>query len=198
MAFVTAAISVSADGYAAGINLSADKPFGDGPVDQLHRWMFETPDENKEIIDELVGADAFIMGRNMFGPIRGEWDLSWEGWWGPEPPYHKPVYVLTHHARADLAMAGGTTFHFVTGGIHDALDQARAATGDGTIAIAGGAATLNQFLAAGLVDQLTLTVTAVTLGAGQRLFEGVPSLRLEQIKVRPVSLATHITYRVVR
>ncbi|MEU4423243.1 dihydrofolate reductase family protein [Actinoplanes sp. NPDC024001] len=196
MAFVHAYISMSADGYVAGPNLSADKPFGDGPVDELHRWMFDTPEENKAITEEIVDADAFIMGRNMFGPIRGEWDLSWQGWWGDEPPYHKPVFVLTHHPRADLPMAGGTTFHFVTGGIHDALERAREATGDGRIAIAGGAATLNQFLAAGLVDQLTLTIAPVTLGAGQRLFDGVPPLSLEQLKVRTASLATHITYRV--
>ncbi|WP_328472331.1 dihydrofolate reductase family protein [Actinoplanes sp. NBC_00393] len=198
MGFVNAAISVSADGYVAGPNLSADKPFGDGPTDELHRWMFDTPEENKEILDELLAADAFIMGRNMFGPIRNEWDLSWRGWWGDEPPYHKPVFVLTHHAREDLPMAGGTTFHFVTGGIHDALEQARKVPGEGRVAIAGGAATLNQYLAAGLVDQLTLTIAPVTLGAGQRLFEGVPALDLEQIKVRTASLATHITYRVVR
>jgi dihydrofolate reductase len=124
--------------------------------------------------------------------------MSWQGWWGDDPPYHKPVFVLTHHAREDLPMAGGTTFHFVTGGIHEALDQARKATGDGRIAIAGGAATVNQFLAAGLIDELTLQVVPVTIGSGQRLFEGVPPLRLEQISSRPASLVTHIRYRVVR
>ncbi|BEL03221.1 dihydrofolate reductase family protein [Actinoplanes sichuanensis] len=198
MAFVTASISVSADGFVAGVNLSAEKPFGDGPVDELHRWMFETPEENRAELDEIVAADAFIMGRNMFGPIRGEWDMSWQGWWGDEPPYHKPVFVLTHHAREDLPMAGGTTFHFVTGGIHEAFDQARKATGDGHIAIAGGAATVNQFLAAGLIDQLSLQITPVVLGAGQRLFDGVPVLKLEQIGSRSASLTTHIKYRVVR
>ena len=162
MAFVTAFLSVSADGFAAGHNQTADRPFGDGPVDQLHRWMFETPEENKEITDEIVNAGAFIMGRNMFGPIRGAWDESWTGWWGPEPPYHKPVFVLTHHERADLPMAGGTTFHFVTGGVRDAFERAREATGDGRIAIAGGASTVNQFLAAGLIDELTLTVTPLS------------------------------------
>ncbi|WP_127549458.1 dihydrofolate reductase family protein [Actinoplanes sp. OR16] len=196
MAFVTAFLSVSADGFAAGHNQTAEKPFGDGPVDQLHRWMFETPAENKAITDEIVDADAFIMGRNMFGPIRGEWDPAWTGWWGPEPPYHKPVFVLTHHERADLPMEGGTTFHFVTGGVHEAFAQAREVTGDGRITIAGGASTINQFLAVGLIDELTLTVTPVTIGSGQRLFEGVPPLSLEQIAVRPASLATHITYRV--
>ncbi|MEU4695303.1 dihydrofolate reductase family protein [Actinoplanes sp. NPDC023714] len=198
MAFVTAFLSVSADGFAAGENQTADRPFGDGPVDQLHRWMFETPEENKEITDEIVNAGAFIMGRNMFGPIRGAWDESWTGWWGPEPPYHKPVFVLTHHERADLPMAGGTTFHFVTGGVRDAFERAREATGDGRIAIAGGASTVNQFLAAGLIDELTLTVTPVTIGTGRRLFDGVPPLTLEQLRSRPATLATHITYRVIR
>jgi dihydrofolate reductase len=160
--------------------------------------MFETPEENTAQTQALLNADAFIMGRNMFGPIRGEWDESWTGWWGDEPPYHKPVFVLTHHPRADLPMAGGTTFHFVTGGISDALDQARKATGDGRIAIAGGPATINQYLAAGLVDELTVTVAPVTLGGGARLFDGVPPLTLEQLSVSTASLATHITYRVVR
>jgi dihydrofolate reductase len=198
MAFVYASLSVSADGFVAGDDLTADKPLGGGQADQLHRWMFETPDENRAELDAIIDADAFIMGRNMFGPIRGQWDMSWQGWWGDEPPYHKPVFVLTHHAREDLPMAGGTTFHFVTGGIHEALDQARKATGDGRIAIAGGAATVNQFLAAGLIDELTLQVVPVTIGSGQRLFEGVPPLRLEQISSRPASLVTHIRYRVVR
>jgi dihydrofolate reductase len=160
--------------------------------------MFETPDENRAVIDEIVDAGAFIMGRNMFGPVRGGWDLSWTGWWGPEPPYHQPVFVLTHHERDDLPMDGGTTFHFVTGGIRDAFERARTATGDGKIAIAGGASTINQFLAAGLIDELTLTVTPVTIGRGERLFDGVPPLRLEQAQVRTATLATHITYRVVR
>jgi len=198
MTRVTAAISVSADGYVAGPNLSADKPFGDGPVDQLHRWMFETPEENAAEIAALTGADAYVMGRNMFGPIRGEWDPGWTGWWGPEPPYHKPVFVLTHHERADLPMEGGTTFHFVTGGVHEALKRAAEVAGNGEVAVAGGAATVNQFLAAGLIDELTLTVTPVTLGAGQRLFDGVPPLALEQVSSRAASLATHIRYRVAR
>jgi dihydrofolate reductase len=198
MAFVYASLSVSVDGFVAGDNLTAERPFGDSPADQLHRWMFETPDENRAELDAIINADAFIMGRNMFGPIRGQWDMSWKGWWGDEPPYHKPVFVLTHHAREDLPMAGGTTFHFVTGGIHEALDQARKATGDGRIAIAGGAATVNQFLAAGLIDELTLQISPVTVGSGQRLFDGVPPLQLEQISSRAASLVTHIRYRIVR
>jgi dihydrofolate reductase len=198
MAFVYASLSVSVDGFVAGDNLTAERPFGDAPADQLHRWMFETPEENRAEIDAIVNADAFIMGRNMFGPIRGQWDMSWTGWWGADPPYHKPVFVLTHHAREDLPMAGGTTFHFVTGGIHEALDQARKATGDGRIAIAGGAATVNQFLAAGLIDELSLQISPVTVGSGQRLFDGVPPLNLEQIGSRSASLVTHVRYRIVR
>ncbi|MEV0902161.1 dihydrofolate reductase family protein [Actinoplanes sp. NPDC049802] len=198
MAFVTAAITVSADGFVAGENQTAERPFGDGPAGELHRWMFETPEENRAEIDANLAADAYIMGRNMFGPVRGEWDLSWTGWWGDDPPYHKPVLVLTHHAREDLPMAGGTTFHFVTGGIHDAFDQARKITGDGRITIAGGASTVNQYLAAGLIDQLTLNVSPLTIGAGERLFDGVPPLRLEQTGSRAASLVTHITYRVLR
>ena len=198
MARVTAFISVSADGFSAGPNQSLEKAFGDGDVGQLHRWMFETPEENADVIAEILDADAFIMGRNMFSPGRGAWDLDWKGWWGDEPPYHKPVFVLTHHERADLPMAGGTTFSFVTGGLQDAFKRAQEATGDGHISIAGGAATLNQFLAAGLVDELTLNIAPVTLGVGERVFDGVPPLRLEQISSRPRTLTTHVTYRVSR
>jgi hypothetical protein len=101
---------------------TAEKPFGDGPVDQLHAWMFDTPDENRAEIDQVAAAGAFVMGRNMFGAGRGEWDLSWKGWWGDNPPYHAPVFVLTRHSREPLAMEGGTTFTFVTDGIESALD----------------------------------------------------------------------------
>ena len=137
-------ISISADGYVAGPGQTADKPFGDGPIDRLHAWMFDTPDENKAEVDQVVDAGAFVMGRNMFGPDRGDWDLSWMGWWGENPPYHAPVFVLTHRPRDPLPMQGGTTFTFVTDGIHSALDQARKAAGDRDVAIAGGAATVNN------------------------------------------------------
>lgn len=152
-------ISIAADGYVAGPGQTADKPFGDGPVDRLHAWMFDTPDENKAEVDRIVSAGAFVMGRNMFGPVRGDWDLSWTGWWGENPPYHAPVFVLTHHPRDPLTMQGGTTFTFVTDGIDAALDQARKAAGDRDVAIAGGAATINQYLAAGLVDELRTHVS---------------------------------------
>jgi dihydrofolate reductase len=198
MSKVTAALSVSADGFAAGPHQTLEKPFGDGDVDQLHRWMFETPEENAAEIEAFNSADAYIMGRNMFGPIRGEWDAEWTGWWGDNPPFHKPVFVLTHHPRADLPMAGGTTFHFVTGGIDEALQRAREATGDGRVHISGGPATINQYLAAGLIEELTVQVAPVTIGAGERLFDGVPPLRLEQMSARAASLVTHIHYRVLR
>jgi dihydrofolate reductase len=191
-------ISISADGFAAGQGQTADKPFGDGPVDRLHAWMFDTPDENKAETDRIVAAGAFVMGRNMFGPIRGEWDLDWTGWWGENPPYHAPVFVLTHHWRAPLTMEGGTTFTFVTDGIEAALDQARTAAGDRDVAIAGGAATINQYLAADLIDELRTHIAPVTIGAGERLFDGVPPLHLEQVNVRAASLVTHIDYRVLR
>ena len=190
-------IAVSVDGYVAGPNQSRDKPFGDGPVDRLHAWMFETPDENKAETDATVAAGAFVMGRNMFGPLRGEWDLDWTGWWGEEPPYHGPVFVLTHHPREPLTMQGGTTFTFVTDGIESALAQARAAADGRDVAIAGGAATINQYLGAGLLDELRTHIAPVTLGAGERLFEGVPGLNLEQVSARGASLVTHITYRVL-
>ncbi|MFI6820729.1 dihydrofolate reductase family protein [Micromonospora sp. NPDC050187] len=191
-------ISISADGYAAGPHQTAEKPFGDGPVDRLHAWMFDTPDENRVEVDRITEAGAYVMGRNMFGPVRGEWDLSWTGWWGEEPPYRRPVYVLTHHARTPLTMQGGTTFIFVTEGIHAALDQARAAAGDRDVAIAGGAATVNQYLAAGLIDELRTHIAPVTLAAGERLFDGVPPLDLELVEARGAALVTHATYRVRR
>jgi dihydrofolate reductase len=198
---VISAITMSADGYTAGLNQTEQRPFGDdggdGWGDKLHAWFTETPEENKAEIEEMISAQAFIMGRNMFGPVRGEWDRPWKGWWGDDPPYHAPVFVLTHHARDPQPMDGGTTYHFVTDGIESALAQARAAAGGGDVAVMGGATTINQFLAAGLIDQLRLHIVPLTLGAGTRLFEGVPQLKLEQIKSRPASLVTHVTYRVL-
>ena len=198
MARIVCDISISADGFASGVHQTLEKPFGDGPVEQLHRWMFETPDENTAEIAAITSADAFIMGRNMFSPGRGEWDPEWSGWWGEDPPYHKPVFVLTHHDRDDLPMQGGTTFHFVTGGIDAAVRRAVEATADGTIAVAGGAATVNQFLAAGLLDELRLHIAPVVMGAGERLFDGVPPRSLEQVASRASSLVTHITYKTNR
>lgn len=198
MAKVVCSISISADGYVAGVHQTANRPFGNGPVDRLHAWMFETPEENKVELGQIVSAGAFVMGRNMFGPSRGEWDLAWTGWWGDNPPYHAPVFVLTHHPRDPLIMEGGTTFTFVTDGIESALDQANRAAGDADVAVAGGASTVNQYLAAGLIDELRTHVSPVTIGAGERLFEGVPPLQLELLDARPASLTTHISYRVLR
>ena len=198
MSSVVCDVAVSVDGFVAGLNQTLEKPFGDGPVKRLTSWMFETPDENRAEIDGIVAAGAFIMGRNMFGPVRGEWDTEWTGWWGEDPPYHAPVFVLTHHPREPLPMEGGTTFTFITDGIGSALEQARAAAGEKTVAIAGGAATINQFLAAGLIDELRLHVAPVVLGDGERLFDGVPAQPLDLVATRAASLVTHTTYRVRR
>ena len=198
MTKVTCDMAMSVDGFVAGPNQRLDEPFGDGVDGRLHRWMFEEPEANAAERARLTAAGAFVMGRNMFGPGRGAWDEDWKGWWGDEPPYHAPVFVLTHHPRAPLTMAGGTTFTFVTDGIASALAQARAAAGDADVAIAGGAETANQYLAAGLVDELRLHVAPVVLGAGERLFDGVSDLTLEPLEVRDAGLVTHLRYRVVR
>jgi dihydrofolate reductase len=191
-------ISISADGYSAGDNQTEERPFGDADESILHAWMFDTPDENEAERARITAAKAFIMGRNMFGPIRGEWRGDWRGWWGPEPPYHAPVFVLTHYDRDPLAMEGGTTFHFVTDGIESALTQAQVVAGDGDVAIAGGASTVNQYLAAGLLDELRLHIAPFTIGSGTRVFDGVPPLKLDQVSSRAASLVTHVTYRMVR
>jgi dihydrofolate reductase len=198
MAQVVCDISVSVDGYAAGSDQTLDKPFGDVPADDLHAWMFETPEENEAEVKAITDAGAFIMGRNMFSPGRGEWDLDWKGWWGDDPPYHGPVFVLTHHPREPLPTQGGTTFNFVTDGPVAALEQAQAAAGERNVAIAGGAQTINQFLAAGLIDELRLHIAPVTFGKGERLFEGVPVGKLQQVSARQVSLTTHLVYRIAR
>jgi len=193
-------LGVTADGFATGATgagQTEQKPFGDIDESWLHGWMFETPDENKAEIDAIVDSGATIMGRNMFGPVRGEWDREWHGWWGPNPPYHNDVFVLTHFAHDPIEMEGGTTFHFVTDGIHSALEQARAAAGDRDISVAGGPSTVNAYLTAGLIDELRLHVTPYILGAGVRVFDGVPPQRFELASVRRTSLVTHMTYRPV-
>ena len=195
---VIATMSISLDGIGAGIHQTEERPFGEVPEGALHRWMFEAPDENRAEIDAIVDAGAFIMGRNMFGPVRGEWDRDWRGWWGPNPPYHSPVFVLTHYPHASIEMEGGTTFHFVTDGIHAALERARDAAGDRPIHVAGGVSTTNAYLAAGLVDELALQISPSIVGGGLRLFDGVGHFGLEQISARQTSLVTHVRYRVVR
>ncbi|MEV6300638.1 dihydrofolate reductase family protein [Actinoplanes sp. NPDC051861] len=196
MSKVVVDIAASLDGFVAGPNQSADAPLGVGAETVLHRWMFEAEQENASELAAITDAGAFVMGRNMFSPGRGEWDLTWRGWWGEEPPYHAPVFVLTHYERSPLEMAGGTTFHFVTGGITEALRLAREAAGDRNVSVAGGAATVNQFLTAGLVDELRLHVAPVLLGEGERLFDGVGRTRLTQIEARQTSLVTHLRYTV--
>ncbi|MBX9391227.1 dihydrofolate reductase family protein [Streptomonospora nanhaiensis] len=195
MSKVVCDVSVSVDGYVAGPNQSRENPLGEGAGEDLHAWMFQTPDENRAEVDAITSAGAYVMGRNMFGPVRGAWDEDWRGWWGEEPPYHAPVFVLTHHPRDPVEMRGGTTFNFVTEGIGAALDRARAAAGDRPVAVCGGAATINQYLAAGLLDELRLHIAPVVLGAGERLFAGVSGVDLEQVSGRSASLVTHITYR---
>jgi dihydrofolate reductase len=198
MTKVTCDMAISLDGFAAGPNQSRENPFGEGVDGRLHRWMFEEPEANAAEIDALVAAGAFVMGRNMFGPGRGDWDLEWRGWWGEEPPYRAPVFVLTHHEREPLEMQGGTTFTFVTDGIESALAKGREAAGEKDVAIAGGAHAVRQYLAAGLIDELRLHIAPVILGAGERLFDGVANVDLEPLESRGNALVTHVTYRVTR
>ena len=197
MGIVTADISVTLDGYGAGSDQRPEAPFGDLDEGPLHRWMFHHADENAAEVAAITEADAYVMGRNMFSPGRGAWDLEWKGWWGEDPPYHAPVFVLTHHEREPLPMMGGTTFHFVTDGIASALEQARAAAGSGSVSIAGGATTINQCLAAGLLDELRLHVAPFTAGlsSGSRIFDSLPRLDLEIVSARATSHVTHLTYR---
>jgi len=197
---VTCDLTISVDGYAAGHNQTEQRPFGDdggdGWGDKLHAWYSEGAETHPDEFARMMTAKAFIMGRNMFGPVRGEWDRPWTGWWGDNPPYHADVFVLTHHPRDPQPMDGGTTFHFVTDGIEAAFERARASADGGDISIHGGATTVNQYLAAGLVDELRLHIAPLMLGAGTRLFDGVPPLDLEQVSARATSSVTHLIYRV--
>lgn len=181
------AFGVSLDGFGAGPDQSREHPLGVGG-EALHQWFFPT-----RTFREMTGKDggtaglddefaragfhnigAWILGRNMFGPIRGAWpDESWQGWWGDEPPYHVPVFVLTHHPRKDLPMKGGTTFHFVTGGIHEALARAKAAAGGKDVRVGGGASTIRQYLEAKLLDELHLAFGPALMGKGENLFAGL-------------------------
>lgn len=195
MSLVTADMSVSLDLVAAGRDQSREHPFGPVIGERLHPWMFEHGDDNRDEVAGILRARAYIMGRHMFGPDRGEWDLAWQGWWGPEPPYHAPVFVLGSRPREALPMAGGTTFHFVTDGIEAALERARDAAGDGDVSIAGGPTTLNASLAAGLVDELRLHVVPFTVGDGLRVFDGVDDLAMVPVSSRTTPYVTHLTYR---
>jgi dihydrofolate reductase len=187
-----AAYAISADGYGAGPDQSLQTPLGVGGED-LHQWFFPTrtfqtmygDGQGETGIDDdfaqrsFENVGAWIMGRNMFAPSRGPWpDDGWKGWWGPNPPYHCQVFVLTHHAREPLEMEGGTVFHFVTGGIEEALERARQAAAGKDVRIGGGAETVRQYLAKGLIDELHLVVSPVLLGSGEPLFEGLDLKRL--------------------
>lgn len=198
---VTCGLTMSLDGYAAGHNQSFEKPFGDNfESELLDRWMFSEPEKHshKKEIDAILDAGAFIMGSNMFGPKDRRDQSDWKGWWGDNPPYHAPVFVLSHNKRAPIEMKGETTFHFITDGIEEALRKAKEAARGRNVKIMGGANTVNQYLVAGLVDELWLHVAPVTIGAGIRLFEGVPDLKLEPVEVSGTSVVTHIRYKVLK
>jgi dihydrofolate reductase len=188
-----AAFSVSIDGYGAGPDQSLENPLGVGG-EKLHEWFFHTRTFQQMVVNKDGGetdADdgfakasfdnlgAWILGRNMFGPVRGPWpDESWKGWWGDNPPYHVPVFVLTHHARAPITMEGGTVFHFVTGGIHAALERARDAANGKDVRVGGGGATIRQYLQAGLIDEMHLAMSPTILGRGEALLAGIDLLKL--------------------
>ena len=203
--------AVSIDGFGAGPNQDPQHPIGVGGL-ALMEWFFETRTwkqmhglEGGEIgIDDdlaaegLRGIGAWILGRNMFGPVRGPWpDDSWKGWWGDEPPYHTPVFVLTHHPRPPLAMKGGTEFRFVTGGIDEALERAKEAAGDQDVRVGGGVSTIRQFLRAGVIDELHLVVRPLLLGSGEPLYAGIdlPALGYECAKHVAGNRAMHVFLR---
>ena len=205
--------TISLDGYGAGPDQSLDAPMGTGGQG-LHPWLLNThyfqtthfgkPDgakgtDNDMAIQGMANIGAWIMGRNMFGPVRGPWpNEDWKGWWGPNPPYHVPVFVLTHHPRPALEMEAGNVFHFVTGGIHEALERARAAAGERDIRVGGGASTVRQYLQAKLIDELLIAVSPVLLGAGEPLFAGIdlPKLGYKVEKSTKGERATF--YRITR
>lgn len=204
--------TISMDGYGAGPNQDLQNPLGVGGTD-LHQWLFPTRTLQRALFGKDGGATgidddfaargfenvgAWILGRNMFSPFRGPWtDPNWKGWWGETPPYRVPVFILTHHARSPIEMAGGTTFHFVTEGIHEALRRARDAANGKDVRIGGGANTIQQYLRAGLIDELHLAISTVLLGRGERLFEGVDLRTLGYACVQRAASenATHVVLR---
>ena len=206
--------AISIDGYGAGLNQDLQNPLGvRGP--ELMEWFFntrvwrrmhghedgETGVDNGIAEQAFAGIGAWILGRNMFGPVRGPWpDESWKGWWGDNPPYHHQVFLLTHHPRADIPMEGGTTFHFVTDGIESALEQAQKAAGGKDVMLWGGGHVAQQYLAAGLLDELELHVVPVLLGGGSRLLDnlGDADVRLEQVRAVEAPGVTHLKYRLER
>ena len=191
--------TITADGYAAGTGQTEERPFGqdggDGWGDRLHAWMFDQGEENRAEVEQMSGARAHIMGRNMFGPVRGPWpDDSWKGWWGPNPPYHTPTFILTHYEREPIVMEGGTTFYFVTGGIEEALRLAKQAAGDKDIKIGGGVSTVRQYLQAGLIDSLQFALSPVVLGQGEPLLSGIdlPALGFSVTEHVATENTTHV------
>jgi dihydrofolate reductase len=205
-------ISVSLDGFVAGPNQSEDDPLGVGGED-LHEWIVELESWRKlhgldggeisastPVVEEIQSnIGATIMGRNMFGGGPGPWtDDPWPGWWGDNPPFHTPVFVLTHHPREPLEMKGGTTFTFVTDGIESALEQAKQAADARDVLLGGGANVAQQYLAAGLIDEFELHVVPILLGDGARLLENVGNLELEQVRAVDAPAVTHIKYRVIK
>lgn len=205
--------TISLDGFGAGPDQTLEAPMGTGGQG-LHPWLLNThyfqtthfnkPDgskgtDNDMAFQGMANIGAWIMGRNMFGPVRGPWpDLEWKGWWGPNPPYHVPVFVLTHHARPSLEMEGGNVFHFVTGGIHEALERARAAAGTKDIRVGGGASTVRQYLQAKLIDELLIAVSPVLLGAGEPLFAGIDLPKLGYTCEKVVAGERATFYRITR
>ena len=204
--------TISLDGYGAGPDQDINNPLGIGGPD-LHQWLLPTRTLQRTLfgkeggttgVDDDFAASGFenvgawILGRNMFGPVRGDWpDLSWKGWWGDNPPYHVPVFVLTHHARAPIEMEGGTTFHFVTGGIHNALARARQAAGAMDVRVGGGADTIRQYLREGLIDELHIAISPVLLGRGEPLFAGLDlrALGYRCVEFVASAKATHVVLR---
>lgn len=198
MSDTTCHMSISLDGFVAGPDQSRDNPLGKGGR-ELHTWHLgdeRATDEDAKAESWLMRPrGAYVMGRNMFGPIRGDWDEEWDGWWGTEPPYHAPVFVLTHHDRESVEMEGGTSFHFVTEGFEAAYAQALEAAGENGVDIAGGASTVRQALAAGVIDELSLDIAPVLLGSGERIFDGPGDFGFEPVEALHSPLATHIRYR---
>jgi dihydrofolate reductase len=196
-------VSISLDGYLAGPDQSLDAPLGVGG-ERLHTWHWPGQESTHHVdvaatADLLAPRGAYVMGRHMFGPVRGPWSSfegGWRGWWGEEPPYHAPVFVLSHHALDPIELSGGTTFHFVTDGFDAAYARALDAAGGGDVRIAGGASTIRQALAAGVLEEITLDVAPVLLGAGERLFDGVADPGLEPVEVGASPIVTHVRYRV--
>ncbi|HUN65799.1 MAG TPA: dihydrofolate reductase family protein [Bacteroidota bacterium] len=209
---VVRSFSVSIDGFGAGPGQNLERPLGIGGM-ALHEWVFPTAafqrmhgagtggttgTDNEYAMRSFENIGAWILGRNMFGPIRGPWpDDAWKGWWGDTPPYHTPVYVLTHHRRESIPMKGGTTFHFVTGGIGAALELARNAAGERDVRLGGGVATIRQYLRAGLIDELHIAISPVILGSGEKLFADIDLLSLGYrcVEHTPTEKATHVVLK---